>query len=226
MKNYRPMESTAAVALALLVSAVTVLAAACQKLDPNLASGPLSGPGGMGATGGRGGAGGSLIPGMVGTGGVGVPASACPTVRMQAHAILEANCSICHQAPGTPTLYLGSFNFILDLAQLTSSTSPQSSTTLTLKYVVKGRPDQSYIYQRISNNSMPPITRTQRPVAADRQVLDQWITNCIDDPTSPQGWSGPSAPADAGVDSGPQLEGCGPANVCPGRGCCVFNQCR
>jgi hypothetical protein len=208
--------------MALLLPAV--LAVACQKLDPDLASGQLSEPDGTGGVNVP--SGGGLSPSGSGTGGGGMPSSSCSTLRTQVYDVLQTNCAICHQTPGSPALYLGSFNFILDLAQLTSDTSPQSSTTLTLKYVVNGNPEQSYIYQRISNGSMPPVTRTQRPTQHDLQVLNQWITSCIDDPTSPEGWTGSAAPPDGGVDPGPMLEGCGPANVCPRGGCCVFNQCR
>jgi len=151
----------------------------------------------------------------------------CSTLRSDVFHILSTNCSICHQAPGTPSLYMGSFNFILDLGQLTSQISPQSSTTLTLKYVVKGHPEQSFIYQRMSNNSMPPAFRTQRPSAGDIATVGHWITNCIDDPTSPSGWGGDTG-ADGGGDGGgaSTLSACGPANVCPDGGCCVFSQCR
>ena len=92
--------------------------------------------------------------------------------------------------------------------------------------MVKGSPTDSYIYQRIMNGSMPPASRTQRPAPADVGVLNQWISSCIDDPTSPDGWSGSSAPVDGGGDPVPALESCGAANVCAGGGCCVFNQCR
>jgi hypothetical protein len=209
--------------IALLLPAV--LAVACQKLDPNLASGQLSEPDGTGGVDGVP-MGGGLFPNGSGSGGRAGPGSSCTTLRTQVYDVLQTNCAICHQSPGTPVLYMGNFNFILDLAQLTANTSPQSSTILTLKYVVKGNASRSYIYQRITDNSMPPVTRTQRPTSDDVQVLRQWITSCIDDPTSPEGWSGSGSPTDAGVDSGPMLEGCGSANVCPAGGCCVFNQCR
>ena len=199
------------------------LAVACQRLDPNLTGGRLESRIGMGGTSGQGGTSG---PGDPGLGGAAVINSKCPELRTQVYDILQTNCAICHEAPGTPALYLGSFNFILDLAQLTSSTSPQSSTTLTLKYIVKGDPDDSYIYRRILNGSMPPVTRTQRPTPGDTDALNQWIASCIDDPTSPQGWSGSGSAPDGGVDAGPMLDSCGPANVCPAGACCVFNKCR
>src|SRR5882757_2823170 len=104
-----------------VVVAMGVAAVACQRLDSSLTGGRrLSverGSGGMSGGGGD--------PGL---GGAGVE-SDCPNLRMQAYAVLQTNCSICHEAPGTPSLYVGNFNFILELDRLTSSTSPQSSTT-------------------------------------------------------------------------------------------------
>src|SRR4051812_9501584 len=130
------------------VVAVVVGTAACQRLDSGLTGG--RGAQTSNGVGGTTGAGGQQ---ETGTGGASV-ATDCPSLRTQAYAVLDTNCAICHEAPGTPSLYQGTFSFILDLATLTSSTSPQSSTTLTLKYVTKGRPNDSFIYQRITNNSM------------------------------------------------------------------------
>ena len=213
--------------LALVILTSAALGAACQRLDPNLATGSPLGPAGTGGLGimpVEAGTGGTVS--HPGTGGASGNGAVCSALRTQAYAILANNCAICHEAPGSPAFYGGSFNFILELDKLTSSTSPQSSTTLTLKYVVNGNPQGSYIFQRISNGSMPPVTRTQRPTPGDVDVLSQWITGCIDDPTSPGGWGPTTPPTDGGVDAGPALQACGPANVCPSGGCCVFNQCR
>jgi predicted DNA-binding transcriptional regulator AlpA len=195
------------------------LALSCQQLDPNLATGPLA------RSGGSGGAAGPIDGGQVD---LASPSEPCAARRTEAFGVLMTNCALCHQAPGSPSLYQGSFSFILDLAQLTSNTSPQSSTTLTLKYVVKGHPEQSYIYQRMSNNSMPPATRTQRPSASDIEAINQWITNCIDDPGSPAGWgsAGGVDGGDGDAGSAPMLPACGPANVCSNGECCVFSRCR
>ena len=201
----------------LLWSLSAGLAGACQRLDPNLTGGRrLTSERGVGGSEGT----------DPGTGGADGVEADCPSLRTQAFAVLQTNCAICHQAPGTPALYLGSFTFILDLEQLTSSNSPASLPSQPLKYVVNGSPADSYIYQRITNNSMPPNTRTQRPSSADKDVLNQWITSCIDDPTSPEGWSGSDSPDAGVVDAGPALDNCGPAGVCPDDGCCVFNKCR
>jgi hypothetical protein len=202
----------------LLLSLSAVLAGACQRLDPDLTGGRrLSSHLGVGGADGE-------DPGTGGSDGV---EADCPSLRTQAFDILQTNCAICHQAPGTRALYDASFKFILDLAVLTSSNSPMSLPGMPVKYVVGGSPADSFIYRRIVNGSMPPSTRDQRPTSADIDVLNQWITSCIDDPTSPQGWSGSGSTPDAGV-AGPTLQSCGtngPA-VCPDNGCCVFNKCR
>src|SRR5215831_16202202 len=111
-KETRPvMSRPSRPSMTLLLVLSVALAAACQRLDPNLTSGVLGGGG---------------------IGGIdsGSAAVTCATRRSEAYTVLSTNCAPCHQAPGMPTVYMGNFNFILDLAQLTSSTSPQSSTTL------------------------------------------------------------------------------------------------
>jgi hypothetical protein len=202
-----------------LLAISALLADSCQQLDPNLATGPVASSG----TGGRA----ELVPDG-GDSDAALAAVTCAMMRTEAHDILSANCAPCHQAPGNPAFYTGGFNFILDLPSITSKTSPQSSSTVAIKYVVKGRPDQSYIYQRLSSATMPPVTRTQRPSAGDVQVIGRWITSCIDDPDSPNGWGPGGAtggPGDGGVTAS-ALPACGPANVCPDGGCCVFSRCR
>jgi hypothetical protein len=200
-----------------------VLAVNCQRLDPNLTGGSRMastvGEGGSTGTEPEPGLGGSGMGGS-GMGGAGAVQANCPSLRTQAYAVLQTNCAFCHQAPGNP-LYYTAFNFILDLAPLTSMVSPLTSE----KYVVKGDPAASFIYKRVVTGSMPPAGRTQRPSQADKDILNQWITSCIGDPSSPDGWS--SSMVDAGaVDAGPTLDSCGPTNNCPTGSCCVFNTCR
>ena len=196
--------------------------AACQRLDTGLTGG--RGPVIAGGMGGAIGAGGDAI--VSGSGGAGVQAD-CPSLRTQAYDVLQTNCAICHEAPGTPAFYDGTFKFILDLTELTSRVSPQSSTTLTLKYIAKGGPAHSFIYQRIVNGTMPPASRAQRPSASDITVLNQWITSCIGDPTSPQGWMPSMSHPDAGpADAGPMLESCSAVRPCASGDCCVYGLCR
>jgi hypothetical protein len=161
-----------------LVAVSIFLSTGCQELDPNLTRGSASPDGNL------------QLP------------ESCDTTRKLARAVLATNCAGCHQAPGTPALYQGTFVFILDLPQLTTGApSPSSAVGAPRYYVVKGDPSRSYIYQRLDSNpaSMPPPGRTQRPTAADLQVLNRWITNCIGDPTSPGGWPSPAqSPPGAG----------------------------
>src|SRR5882724_7598482 len=166
-------------------------ATACQQLDPHLADGvkPLESPGGSGGgtVGEKGG-----TNGGVGDGGSDLAPRSCDSTRSQVRGILETNCAFCHQAPapGVPLFYAGTFDFILELDKITSLVSPNSPIGSPLRYVVPGDPDRSYIFQRFSNGTMPPVARMQRPTAADTQVLNQWITTCIDGGSG--GWLPPS----------------------------------
>ena len=158
---------------------ISLSTTSCQELDPNLTSGSASPDGSSGDAGGN----------------LQLPQS-CDATRKLARAVLATNCAGCHQAPGNPASYQGTFVFILDLPKLTTGApSPSSPVGAPRYYVVKGDPSKSYIYQRLASNpaSMPPAGRTQRPTAADLQVLNQWITSCIGDPTSPGGWPSPEA---------------------------------
>jgi hypothetical protein len=196
-----------------------VLGVSCQQLDSNLTSGRVSSTAGSGGTGQGAGSGGD-----VGSDG---PQASCNTARMEARAILLLNCSGCHQDPMKQMSINsgGPFAFILELDKLTTMTSP---TFIGRHYVVQGDPASSLIHSRYSpGGGMPPASVTQRPSPADLMVLDDWITRCINDPDSPGGWP-PFVVTDGGtsVDAGASpLPACGPANVCPGGGCCVFGQC-
>jgi len=196
-----------------------LFAASCQQLDPNLTSGRVTSVAGSGGAG-QAGSGGS-------GGGSDGPVPSCNSARMEARAILLLNCSGCHQDPMKQMSINsgGPFAFILELDKLTTVTSP---TFIGRHYVVQGDPTSSLIHSRYSpGGGMPPASVTQRPTAADLMVLDDWITRCINDPDSPGGWppfvaNDGGAPTDGGASS---LPACGPANVCPSGGCCVFSQC-
>jgi hypothetical protein len=173
--------------LSLLAVSIFLSTSSCQELDPNLTRGSAAPAGNSGDAGAN----------------LQLPES-CDTTRMRARAVLASNCAGCHQSPGNPAVYQGTFVFILDLPKLTTGApSPSSPVGAPRYYVVKGDPSQSFIYQRLASNpaSMPPASRTQRPTAADVQVLSQWITNCIGDPTSPGGWPSPEASTPAAGDT-------------------------
>src|SRR5215471_8191264 len=153
----------------------TLPATGCQELDPRLASGASvvsdtdSGTSTSG-NGGSGPAGGDAVP--------------CDVVRLAAHATLETYCAYCHQAPGNATsVYQGEFNFILELDKLTSL---KSNVFSGMSFVAAGSPENSLVYQRISNGQMPPTNITLRPGASELAALRMWITSCIDG--SSTGW--------------------------------------
>ncbi len=193
--------------------------ASCQQLDPNLTSGRVNSVAGSGGA--------HEGTGSGGSGGANGPQPSCNTARMQARGILLTNCSGCHQDPMKQMSINsgGPFAFILELDKLTTMTSP---TFIGRHYVVQGDPTNSLIHSRYSpGGGMPPASVTQRPSPADLVVLDDWIMRCIDDPDSPGGWppfvaTDGGMPADGGASP---LPACGPANVCPNGGCCVFSQC-
>lgn len=191
------------------------IAVSCQKLDPHLTDGLTT----LNATGGTGGITGGSGGTTTGTGGGGGSVlSSCNAARTQARAILEKNCSPCHQDPMKQTSINsgGPFAFVLDLDKLTTMTSP---TFIGKHYVVQGDLTNSLIHSRYSpGGGMPPANVAQHPSSDDIAVLNDWISRCIGDPDSPMGWPSPV------VAVGP-FPPCGPANVCANGGCCVFSQC-
>ena len=231
-----------------------IVGGACQRLEQHLSDGLGTsnvmtgsstggstvengvGSGGMspsqGSTGGQGATDwdGSIAPADGGSPADGTVAS-CDTLREGARAALATNCAFCHQTPTSlhSPYGQGSFDFILELDRLTTLVSPNSAVGFPMKYVVKGDPSKSYIFQRISNGTMPPLAAPKRPTDAEKQALKDWITSCIDGGSG--GWPAPSTDVpDAGIPPFPT--GCGgpgqpccAANVCNGGGCCVFNLC-
>jgi mono/diheme cytochrome c family protein len=76
--------------------------------------------------------------------------------------VLKTNCYRCHGENGANE---GGLNFILRLDKLRAQS----------KYVVPGQPDQSNLYRRVANQSMPPSGEIPRPTLADAALLKQWI---------------------------------------------------
>src|SRR5579864_3831230 len=79
----------------------------------------------------------------------------------QAHEILKAHCYRCHGQDG---VFEGGMNYILDPAKLAGH-----------KKIIPGKPDESRLFQRVSKGSMPPPDQTDRPSAADKEILKKWI---------------------------------------------------
>jgi hypothetical protein len=212
-----------------LILALCAALAACQELDPNLASGL-----------------GGITPTTTSTTDDAAPpptspdgsdpdvlALSCDTARSLAHGVLETNCAYCHQAPGNSmSVYAtGQFNFILELDKITTL---KSNVFTGMSYVAAGQPENSLIYQRLATGAMPPMDITKRPDTSDLARLRVWITSCIDGSSS--GWPPPGTQPmdDAGVpDDAEPGAGCGgpgqaccAANVCNVGGCCVGGLCR
>ena len=82
-------------------------------------------------------------------------------LAQKAHAVLRANCYRCHGEEGAVE---GGFNYILDSARL-----------VTRKKIVPGKAEDSPIFKRIANGSMPPQEVKQRPSDEEKAILKKWI---------------------------------------------------
>lgn len=74
----------------------------------------------------------------------------------------SAHCYRCHGRDGTNE---GGFNFILRTDKLLAGG----------KYVVPKEPDQSLLYQRLADHSMPPEEEMPRPGPRDLDLVKKWI---------------------------------------------------
>jgi Planctomycete cytochrome C len=79
----------------------------------------------------------------------------------KAQEVFKANCYRCHGADGNIE---GGMNYITDLERLVAR-----------KKIVPGKPDESPIYKRVVAGTMPPPEVKQRPSAADKAALKEWI---------------------------------------------------
>lgn len=83
----------------------------------------------------------------------------------RAKEILQTYCYRCHGQDGNNE---GGFNYLLDSRQLVAR-----------KKIVPGQPEQSRLYQRLTDadNGMPPAEEMPRPGAAEIAELRQWIAD-------------------------------------------------
>src|SRR5947208_2154921 len=79
----------------------------------------------------------------------------------KAEAVLRANCYRCHGQDG---VFEGGMSYILDTAKL-----------IARHKIVRGKPDESPLLQRVLKDKMPPADETPRPSAADKELLKRWI---------------------------------------------------
>lgn len=110
----------------------------------------------------------------------GTTTTACQATTIQARAILAADCGGCHEAPQNQ----GNFNSVLDFGKLVtalSKTTTDSTTGLFVRLLIPGNAEGSRLYLRIRHDEMPPSGMMPRPTLADFSVIQDWITNCLDD---------------------------------------------
>ncbi len=93
----------------------------------------------------------------------------------QAYAFLKNNCSRCHGAE-----YAEGFQ-VLNEDQLKAEIDGAPG------YIVPGSPEKSYLFQRVSEGSMPPEGVTERPSEADIDLIRRWIEAGAPFPASPDG---------------------------------------
>lgn len=79
----------------------------------------------------------------------------------KAQGVLKAHCYRCHGEAGAVE---GGFNFVADLDRLVAR-----------KRVIPGKAEDSPIYKRIANGTMPPPDVKTRVADADKAILKQWI---------------------------------------------------
>lgn len=79
----------------------------------------------------------------------------------KAQAALKAHCYKCHGEAGAVE---GGFNYVVDLDRL-----------LIRKKVIPGKAEESPIYKRIANGSMPPPDVKSRVTDSEKQIIKQWI---------------------------------------------------
>jgi len=97
-----------------------------------------------------------LAPGMA-------QAADDPKVELaqKAQAVLKTHCYKCHGEAGAVE---GGFNFVADLDRL-----------VIRKRVIPGKAEESPVYKRITNGTMPPPDVKSRMTDADKTLLKQWI---------------------------------------------------
>jgi hypothetical protein len=114
-------------------------------------------------------------------------ADPCTKVRDDAHAILRANCAMCHGV-GAASLGNPPFSFIMDDEMLIASTWDREGDAAGTgpRFLTPGDPDHSLIYTRpIVIRNMPPIQADPgqpfyaRVTYSDGSVLRAWISGCM-----------------------------------------------
>jgi WD40 repeat protein/cytochrome c553 len=88
----------------------------------------------------------------------------------QVQTILRTHCYRCHGQDGSVE---GGVNYITDLGKL-----------LARKKIVPGKPEESRLWRRLEDGTMPPPEEHPRPSAQDLAIIRRWITQGAPLPTS------------------------------------------
>lgn len=84
---------------------------------------------------------------------------------LRARAVFKQYCHRCHSGAGSEG---GEFD-VLDASTLTAARDGDKPL------IVAGKPDASYLLERILKGTMPPKTIKERPTDADKEALKKWI---------------------------------------------------
>ncbi len=87
-------------------------------------------------------------------------------IALKARAVFKQFCHRCHHGQGSEG---GEFDVLVDKS-LTAKRDEGEKP-----YVVPGKPDGSYVLERMLKNQMPPKEVRERPAPADIETVKQWI---------------------------------------------------
>jgi len=113
-------------------------------------------------------------------------ASPCEKTAMDAHAILESHCKLCHDIGAASSGVAPIFDFVLNDDRLKTETWKRMGQPA-LRFLIPGDPDNSVIYERAAiARDMPPIQGDvtapfyPRVTYSESSVLREWILNCFE----------------------------------------------
>jgi hypothetical protein len=127
----------------------------------------------------------------------------CEQTNKQVTFIFTSFCAGCHQQ-GAASQGLPQFDCVLEYDKLVD---PSKRTDMPgVPFVMPGHPEQSRLYQRMADGSMPKVTpdatmkQAPRPTVSDISVVDHWIRSCA--PGAPRPGSSTGTGATTGGPTG------------------------
>lgn len=87
-------------------------------------------------------------------------------LALQARAVFKQHCHKCHHDPASKN---GAFDV------LRRGTLLAKSPTTDQPYITPGKPEESYVFERLKEGSMPPRAIKERPSDVDKDIVKQWI---------------------------------------------------